>query len=280
MLWIGIDVGGTTVKAAAVRDGQLVATSRSGPYEQPDAGTISSAIREAFRQIEGAFDGIGLCVPGILDDGKRRIVNSTNLPGLVNVELHDLVGALLGPHCRSPVVANDTIATAFDIYASRQIRGRLLVTALGTGVGAAVLDDGMPLSVDGESPGHLGQVDVSVEGAPVIGPDGGRGSLEGYVGAAALQQRYGSEPAGKIRPQDPAFQALVRAIRICHAIYRPHHVCLAGGVGIRLGHLISDLKKCVDCDLTGIARPNWVLSTGDSDFHAAVGAARIAARDA
>ena len=280
MLSIGIDVGGTSVKVAALRNGQVISTSRSSRYERPGANECAAAIREACQNIPRPIDRIGLCVPGILDVKKERIVYSANLPTLGNVRLLDLIGAALGRDTPAPVVANDSVATAYDIHASRQIRDRLLVIALGTGVGAAVLDDGAPLCVDGESPGHIGQFDVSIEGAPVIGPDAGRGSLEGYVGAAALQQQYGPDPAGKIKPQDPAFGALVRAIRICHAIYRPHHVCLAGGVGIRLGHLTGELKKAVDCDLTNVARPDWTLSTADSDFHAAMGVARIAARDA
>ncbi|MBV9490447.1 MAG: MFS transporter, partial [Verrucomicrobia bacterium] len=60
--------------------------------------------------------------------------------------------------------------------------------ALGTGVGAAVLDDGVPLRVDGDSPGHLGQIDVSLDDRAPIGPDGGAGSLEGYLGVPAIRR--------------------------------------------------------------------------------------------
>ena len=277
MLSIGIDVGGTTVKTAALRDGQFLSTSRAGPYSRPDPAQLAAAIREACRGIPDPIDRVGICVPGILDEPKRRIVNSANLPELAGANLHELLRAALGLGAPAPQVITDANATAFDLHATRCLRGRLLVIAIGTGVGAAVLDDGKPLFVDGESPGHLGQVDVSLEAHPVIGPDRGRGSLEGYIGAKALAERYGHEAANKIRPADPAFAALARAIRICHAIYRPHHVCLAGGVGIRLGHLVDELRTAVNADLTGIARPDWTLTTGDSDFHAARGAAQFAA---
>jgi len=277
MFSIGIDVGGTTVKVAAIRDGQLVATARSGKYVRPDAAQCAAAIRAACRDIAGPVHQIGLCVPGILDDKKQRIINSANLPGLNNVELPELVRGAFGAGAPPPLIVNDTNAAAFDLYAARRFSGRLLVIAIGTGVGAAVLDDGRPLSIDGESPGHLGQFDVSLEGQDVIGPDGGRGSLEGYIGSAALERTYGPSAAEQIQPEDSAFRSLVRAIRICHAIYRPHHVCLAGGVGIRLARLIEPLKTAVDTELTNIARRDWTLGTGDSDFHAAAGAARMAA---
>jgi hypothetical protein len=57
-------------------------------------------------------------------------------------------------------------------------------------VGASVLDEGGKfLHVSGESPGHFGQLDVSLETDPPIGPDGGAGSLEAYIGTAALIAR-------------------------------------------------------------------------------------------
>jgi hypothetical protein len=50
---------------------------------------------------------------------------------------------------------------------------------------------------------------------------------------------------------------------------------LLGGVGIRLGALIPQIKQAVDTNLTSIARKDWTLSAGDDDFHAARGAARL-----
>jgi hypothetical protein len=122
-------------------------------------------------------------------------------------------------------------------------------------------------------------MDISIEGVPVVGPDGGAGGLEGYIGAAALRTYYGSNPAGKIRSGEPAFKAIVKLIRVCHAIYRPQHIVLAGGLGIRLGHLLNPLKKNVDHQLTFLARKDWTFAVGDSDFHAAAGAARVGASD-
>ena len=277
---LGIDIGGTTVKSAALRGREVLWTGRSERYNRPTADQLIAAVRQACAQLDGPPASVGLCVPGLLDEAKETVAISANVPGLIGLHLRELVSRATGADALAPLVVNDANATAFDIFSTRQLSGRLLVIAIGTGVGAAVLDDGKPLFVDGESPGHIGQVDVSLDGPMVIGPDGGRGGLEGYIGTAALRHRYGADPAARIRPGDPSFRALVRILRICHAIYRPLHVCLAGGTGIRLGHLLDPLKRATDVELTMIARKDWKLTVADSDYHAAAGAARIAASGA
>jgi predicted NBD/HSP70 family sugar kinase len=274
---LGIDIGGTTIKVAALREGEVLWTSRSARYSRPTSDQLVDAIRQACEKLSDPVGKVGLCVPGIMDEAKREVTVSTNVPGLVGVPLPDLVTNAIGLTGVTPVVVNDANATGYDIYMTRQPIGRLLTIAIGTGVGASVFDDGKPLFVDGESPGHIGQVDVAIEGTRVTGPDGGRGGLEGYLGTRALRARYGPDASSKIRPGHAPFRALVRIIRICHAIYRPAHICLAGGTGIRLGHLLEPLKEAVDTGLTNIARKDWALFVAESDFHAAVGAARIAA---
>jgi predicted NBD/HSP70 family sugar kinase len=99
------------------------------------------------------------------------------------------------------------------------------------------------------------------------------------MGAAALIKKYGDVATAlkTFRGFEPPLRALARAIRIAHAIYRPQHVVLAGGIGIRMAHLAEPLHALVSTHLSSIARPNWTLTCGDSDFHAARGAARLAA---
>ncbi|HWE05035.1 MAG TPA: ROK family protein [Tepidisphaeraceae bacterium] len=272
---LGVDIGGAGVKVAALCDGVVLWTTKRG-YRKPAVDDLIHAIRDALKGRETNFAGVGLCVPGLLDERRTRVTFSVNVPALQEISLDDLAYESLGRRPDSLCIANDSVASGYDIHATRNLPGRLLVLALGTGVGAAVLDDGVALKVDGDSPGHVGQFDVGVEGDPLRGPDGGAGSLEGYIGAPALRHRYGSDPASKIRPGDSPIRALAKAIRICHAIYRPHHVILAGGLGIRLGRLLHPLRQMIEKDLSSIARPGWTLNVGDSDFHAACGAARLA----
>lgn len=279
MISLGIDIGGTTVKAAALLNDEIAWTARSKPYSAPDRPALLEAVRQATARLAAPPDRVGLCVPGLLDERRQNVTYSANIPSLNNLPLSEFIQEATARSFERLAIANDANATAFDIFATRNLVGRLLVLAMGAGVGTSVLDDGKPLYVEGDSAGHLGQMDISLEGEPIVGPDGGRGGAEGYVGAAALAARYGVDPASKILVGDLPFRAIVRLIRVAHALYRPHHVCLAGGTGIRLSHLLPELRKSVEAQLTSLARPGWTLFCGDSDFHAAMGAARIAARD-
>jgi predicted NBD/HSP70 family sugar kinase len=279
MTFLGIDVGGTTAKAAAMRDGQVLWTARSAAYRRPDTRQLIEALRDAVAGRGAECDAVGLCVPGVLSDDRRQITYSVNVPGLHDILLSDLIAAALDRPAPRLTIVNDAGATAHDLYTSRGLSGRLLTIVIGTGVGASVLDDGKPLLVDGGTPGHLGQIDVSLEGEDVVAPDGGRGGLEGYLSAGAIARRFGlGTTAERLRPGDVPVRALIRLVRITHAIYRPHHVCLAGGIGIRLRHLVPEMRNAIATELTSVARPDWTLSTGDSDYHAATGAAKLAAR--
>jgi predicted NBD/HSP70 family sugar kinase len=277
---LGIDVGGSSVKLAAVRGNQTLWIAQSETYEKPTRPQLADAIRST---VGGRFEKgwvVGICVPGQRDRATRRVIQSVNIPALDGLSLDELVNEALGCQVSHLEIASDAVANGYDIAVSNGLKGRTLALALGTGVGMAVIDDGVVLVVDGESPGHIGQVDCSIEGEPVIGPDGGAGSLEGYIGVPALVKKYGGDvPAilAHLGPDDAAIKALARAIRICHAIYCPHHVALTGGVGIRMKHLVPLIRALVEKDLTRIARPGWTLLTGEDDFHAARGVGKMAA---
>jgi predicted NBD/HSP70 family sugar kinase len=277
MISFGIDIGGTSVKVASLRDGAVSWTGKSAPFVRPDTDQIVEAIRQAVAGRDVATNAVGLCCPGLLDRARRMITLSVNVPGLVDVPLDELIARALRPGRPPVAILSDANAVGYDIFTTRNLTGRLLSLALGTGVGASVIDEGGTfLHVSGESPGHLGQLDVSLDDHPPIGPDGGAGSLEAYIGAAALAEHYGEEAVHQLTADDPPVQALVRAIRIAHAIYRPQHICLSGGVGVRLNPLIEQIKTAVAKDLTRVARPGWTLTTGDDDYHAACGVARWA----
>ena len=283
MTSLGIDVGGSSVKLALINDtGETLWQTQSDSYIKPTREQLAAVIRKAIAGRFQAGGAVGICVPGTRDLVKRMVIQSVNVPALQGVNLDDLVTESVGAPPSRIAIQTDANATGIDVYLTNKLAGRLCCIALGTGIGMAIIDDGaVPLFVDGESSGHIGQIDVSIEGHPVIGPDGGAGSLEGYLGAPAIAKRYGTDMAknlANLGPTDPPMLALARAIRICHAIYCPHHFALTGGIGIRMKHLLPIIRQMVEKDLSSIARPGWTLTCGTDEFHAAKGAAKFAAK--
>lgn len=317
-LAVGIDIGGTSTKVVllsvcATGDGgggprragraTVVASGQSSRYSRPDAQAIFAAVAEAAAEParaaaerlerDGAgVAGIGLCCPGVVEPGARAVSRSVNMPGLVGVPLDELAASAVPGRTGRAALCSDALAAATDWWAETgEPRGRLLAISLGTGVGASVLDDGVPLHVCGTSPGHLGQVDVGpiasagqLAGAVAepVGPDGGRGSVEAYLGLPALRDRYGSglgEWFKHPRLDDPPIVALTRVLRIAHAIYRPQQIAVLGGVGLALGRapVAGALRGAVADQLTSLARPEWTLRFARHMLHAAAGAARLAA---
>ncbi|MDX9912644.1 MAG: ROK family protein [Phycisphaerales bacterium] len=295
---LGIDVGGSSVKVA-VLDGVEPGSSlgRTSPPHRtarvayagtPDAAEIRRAVGAACAQVLGAAPGapraVGLCLPGVVDPTSRVVRAAANLPGLVGVRVDDLLPReMMGSWNARASLHTDAYAAAVGHrMCAPPLGGRLAAISIGTGVGLSVIDAFDALRVSGESSGHLGQVDVG-PCAPggAVARDGARDTLEAYAGLPALRARFGSSiehALAAMRADDPACVAIVRGVRIVHAIYRPQRIALLGGVGRRLAHLREELFEAISRDLTSLAREDWTLEFGDSDALAAIGCAWLAGR--
>ncbi|MDX2145982.1 MAG: ROK family protein [Planctomycetota bacterium] len=285
MSTLGIDIGASSVKVALLRDGVVAAVGQSDRYANPDAAQVGDAIRAgvaALGQATARVTAAGVCVPGALDPAGLSLTASVNMPGLVGQRLDAVLERALAFLPQRFTITTDAHAAAYDAWALHKPPGRMVALSVGTGVGAAVLDEGALLRVTGPSSGHIGQLDVSVPepGRPIpTGPDGGVGSLEAYIGSAALHSRYGPEMSTRLAnlsPEDAPLQALVRALRIIHAIYRPNSIWFLGGHGLRMAPSARVIFEATSRGLTRLARPGWTLNFGTSLHHAASGAARLA----
>lgn len=283
---LGIDIGGSAAKLAVI-DADGVRTARSVGYDRPDREELKQAIRGAIDQLGVPIDAsvpVGLCVPGRRSAEGDQIERSLNLACIEGWAFDAMLREVLGHTPERMAVVSDIHAATVDLVRAKQSRGRVVVVAIGTGVGLGVWEDGQMLSIGGRSIGHLGQIDVGrLENVDRIGADGARNTLESFVGLPALRARWGgldgerlSRRIDSMRSDDPAATALVRALRIVHAIYVPDTVVLAGGVGLALAPLGGVLQQRVNDGLTSLARPEWSLCFGDSLYHASLGAARLA----
>lgn len=186
---IGVDLGGTNLRAAAIdRSGKMLdKLSGSTNFAEGREAVLSdmvaaiSLLRERYG-IAG-LAGIGVGVPGFIRIKEGFITGSNNLPYLENFPVRDEISRRLG----TPVtLENDANAAALGekwIGAGRDVDDLVLLT-LGTGIGAGIVSCGRIIRGFVGMAGELGHVTVVPDGNPC--GCGNRGCLEKHASATAV----------------------------------------------------------------------------------------------
>jgi len=188
---IGIDLGGTSVKAVVV-SAQGKELTRAQTTFDPDrrmdwAEKIRDQVEQLERQRGGMAGFIGLCAPGLAaKDGRSIAYMPERLQGLEGLDWT----TYLNRTCPVPVL-NDAHAALLGeswLGAARGFENVILLT-LGTGVGGAAMVDGRLLR------GHIGR--AGHHGHICLDPDASAditrmpGSLEDAIGNCTIAARTG-----------------------------------------------------------------------------------------
>lgn len=152
---LGIDFGGSGIKAAPVdlASGEFAAARTR--IETPAASTpdnVAAVLRELGRAYPGATGPVGVTVPGIV---RRGVIGSAaNIDdSWIGTDAAAVFGDALG---RTAHVLNDADAAGWaeaTYGAARGQSGLVIVTTLGTGIGSAIVHDGV--LVPNAELGHL-----------------------------------------------------------------------------------------------------------------------------
>ncbi|MEE2031539.1 ROK family protein [Rhodococcus chondri] len=182
-LTIGIDVGGSTIRAAVVdSDGVVVDSIRA-----PTPGSVpvlETTLHRTVRHLAERNDvsGVGVAIAGFVSADRRTVRFAPHLPW-VNAPVADRLTDRFG----LPVVLeHDANAAAWAEYRFGAAAGSRIavVVALGTGIGAALLLDGRIFrGAHGIAP-ELGHLRVVPDGRPCA--CGKRGCWERYCSGTAL----------------------------------------------------------------------------------------------
>lgn len=188
---IGIDLGGTNVRAALVsRDGAVLAKDSrpcqgaSGPEAVMAAmsESVSAVLKGAGLAPSGVL-AAGIGAPGPLNWQTGVVYRLPNLPGWHNVPLADAMSERLGFTC---YVDNDANCACYGEYWSGAGVGTqtMCLLTLGTGVGGGVVVFGKLLrGLDGTA-GELGHMTVAKDGRRC--GCGARGCLEAYGSVSGM----------------------------------------------------------------------------------------------
>ncbi len=141
---IGIDVGGSSVKAGVVDvdSGSLVGDLISAPTPQPSAPeSLMTVIAQLARQLPDARGPVGLAFPSVVQHGRVRTAANID-PAWLGTDGAALAERALG---RPAVFLNDADAAGIAEMrwgAGRGINGTAIMLTFGTGIGTALFTQG------------------------------------------------------------------------------------------------------------------------------------------
>jgi glucokinase len=192
---LGIDIGATKALAVVASPDRVLHRRRweTGRHLDPEAAAeLVDEVVAWARALEPGLGAIGIGFPGIVLDG--RVVSSVMLDGWSNT---DVVGSASDRCGLAVVVDNDVNCAAI---AEHQVRGGfddLLLVAVGTGVGGAIVIGGALWHGVGGLAGEIGHTSGVRGGGPC--DCGGRDCLHLAVGGRALEARLGAGPGSLSR---------------------------------------------------------------------------------
>lgn len=188
-VFAGIDLGGTSIHAAAVQGGRILATAgaKTPPGAEVDEtlSRIAGLVDELRKDLEGPGSLQGVCIgaPGAVDPEAGVVRNAPNL-GWSNVPLANELSARVG----LPVVLDNDVnvgAVGEHVHGAGRGSRQMAAVFVGTGVGGALTVDGRVQRGFRGAAGEFGHM-VSV-------PDGRRcgcgrqGCFEAYTSKTAME---------------------------------------------------------------------------------------------
>jgi glucokinase len=269
---VAIDVGGTGIKGGLVSPDGVIRHLERHPT---GAGRGGEAVVATILEVAEALAGkahangwspraAGVVVPGVIDEVAGIAVWAANV-GFRDVPLRDLVGTRLGlPAVLGHDVRAGGLAEA-RLGAGRGAR-HVLFVAVGTGIAAAYIVDGVALGGAHGAAGEIGHA-VIRPGGPTCGC-GARGCLEAVASAAAIGRRYAVESGAPIpgarevaalagegdavarRVWQESVEALADGLLTGLALFDPAVVVVGGGLAEAGDALLVPLRSAVRERLT------------------------------
>lgn len=156
--YLGVDIGGTKVQGGIVQDGELIQevrfeTSASASKEQ----ILAELVHHLTPLVTADVAGIGIGVPGLVDEDAGIVHNVQNIPSWREVHLKQH----LGGYFEQPVyLTNDANAFAIGekMYGQGKPYANLVGLALGTGLGAGIIINHQVYSGTLSSAGEFGMI--------------------------------------------------------------------------------------------------------------------------
>jgi glucokinase len=194
MIAIGIDLGGTNIKAALVDEKKGFIKTNCIPTHA-DMGKahvydrIAMAVSDLLDEHDDKPIGIGIGMPGMVSMDRKTVKNPPNLPGFKVENVADALKQRTGFRC---VIGNDANLAAFGsarFGVGIDFDDFIMIT-LGTGVGGGIIYNNKIYRGTTGMAAELGHVIIDYHGP--LSNSNTRGGIEAYLGQRFLS-RYAAD---------------------------------------------------------------------------------------
>lgn len=235
---IGVDLGGTNLRAASVDKHGKMLNKMSGSTDlAAGRDAVIGDMVEAIQKLKAEagslrLAGVGIGIPGFILMEEGIVVGSNNLPQFEGFRVRDEIERRLGTQV---ILENDANAAALGekwIGAGKDVKDLVLLT-LGTGIGGGIISAGKVLHGSVGMAGELGHITVVPNGNPC--GCGNYGCVEKHASATAIVSMARMMSLGDNVTSEDVFHMAVagnaKAKMIFHA--------MGSSLGIALATLIN-----------------------------------------
>jgi glucokinase len=186
---IGIDLGGTQLRCALVRGGEIIDRSAQATDVAGGPAGVLQQIRRMTADLIRDADKpsvAGICMPGPLDIERGVVLGLPTLPGWEQFPIRE---ALQDSLSLPVTLENDAIAATFGEWRQGAAQGKrnLVYVTVSTGIGGGAVVDGKLLHGKLGLAAHVGHFTMQIDGPRC--PCGAKGCFEAIASGTALGHR-------------------------------------------------------------------------------------------
>jgi glucokinase len=186
---IGVDFGGTHVKAGVVEGGEVLRSTTAATRAGASPGDVLDLLASTVLALTQEPEAVGIAIPGEVD-AEGRCWRLTNVPGFAGIHVAEELSRRLGG---CPIaVENDATSAALGerLYGHGREHPSFLMVTLGTGIGAGLVLGHMLYPGANGFAGEFGHLNIDRSAEAPLCACGQRGCVEAYTGTKALTRRY------------------------------------------------------------------------------------------
>lgn len=184
MQGLAIDIGGTKIAAALVKQGIISQRQQIATPQQDPVSGLHSSLKQILQHYQGQFDYVAVASTGIINNGVLTALNPKNLGGLAQFPLEESIAQ----HTDKPIgLLNDAQAATYAEYQfeDKQAVQNFAFITISTGVGGGIVANRQLLTAPNGIAGHIGHTLADPNGA-VCGC-GRTGCVEAIASGRAIE---------------------------------------------------------------------------------------------